>query len=676
MRFLDAPSVIGASVFRSHDAGAIALTVKAAPAPTVDIFTVRNSADFPLVSVKNNGTLGLNMGFDATGLGTAQVIGYITGLNGQTGDLLRFRDYTTATIAAVKADGSFLSNGYGHVFNLASGTDDGSGFLIKGFNGQIVRQLFDVQVNNGTSIFKVNQYGVDIWSGVYAFSNDYFAGATGAMAWIKGGNTAQGALRVSRDSTGTLTKAAIEVGKHDGSTFTQSASITTEGGFRGISGRFQLPDDATPVGDPTIFAKAYTGQFLRPLVDVDNEYGDELFTLLTTGASFFTNSLYIGWGAWASRGTVHAEGDTGTVSTFRAVRDPGSAANAHVADFGTVSAGEDTITSWITMEGDFAGKGMIAGRLDGAVGDMLANPAGDATSGATTQDSGTLTLRTKRWTGSASANEDVILQAKRRSAAAGDMYLSLNRDLSLGADFYVRNMVVGASSIFLGANTQLGNFSLTVGDIATDSQRQIDLERLRSTGAYRLRRYLYAGSGGVSGQANVLYKDGVELGRLQFGEAAISGGKNGFNVMGLGDIAIDSKSLGRGVQQSSWYAQITANSTAVTATTDVDGLAVTVTLLEGRRYRVSGVVNLRSTSANDRCGALIREGETTLYVSQVTVTAANTGFGCPLSVILTPSAGSHTYKIAIYRVAGSGNVSVMGAAIYPSYIMVEDIGAA
>jgi hypothetical protein len=44
------------------------------------------------------------------------------------------------------------------------------------------------------------------------------------------------------------------------------------------------------------------------------------------------------------------------------------------------------------------------------------------------------------------------------------------------------------------------------------------------------------------------------------------------------------------------------------------------------------------------------------------------------SVVLTPSAGSHTYKLSLARAAGTGSLTLGAGATFPAYIMVEGIG--
>lgn len=121
------------------------------------------------------------------------------------------------------------------------------------------------------------------------------------------------------------------------------------------------------------------------------------------------------------------------------------------------------------------------------------------------------------------------------------------------------------------------------------------------------------------------------------------------------------------------YAQITANQTSITTLTDVTGLASTVTVGSGRRIRISFYCHaLGSNVVTDAVTMSIMEGATQLQDGNFEIV---TGFGtaASMSVVLTPSAGSHTYKIQAVR-QGSGSVTVFAGSADPAYILVEDIG--
>jgi hypothetical protein len=112
-----------------------------------------------------------------------------------------------------------------------------------------------------------------------------------------------------------------------------------------------------------------------------------------------------------------------------------------------------------------------------------------------------------------------------------------------------------------------------------------------------------------------------------------------------------------------------------TALTDITALAVTVTVGTNRKIRVSAFVAASSSVANDSVGVQIREGGTSLQEAQFLVGLNTTvEVGQSISVPLTPTAGSHTYKVSMRRVVGTGNITFR-AVSFVCYLLVEDIGS-
>lgn len=117
--------------------------------------------------------------------------------------------------------------------------------------------------------------------------------------------------------------------------------------------------------------------------------------------------------------------------------------------------------------------------------------------------------------------------------------------------------------------------------------------------------------------------------------------------------------------------QATSQTAIGTTITDITGLAVTVTVAAGRRVRVSAVGQINHD--NTQVASLIlREGTTVLQTSQHSGAAGETRAHSP-SVILTPTAGSHTYKVSMQT--STGTAGLVASATQPAYILVEDIGA-
>lgn len=122
------------------------------------------------------------------------------------------------------------------------------------------------------------------------------------------------------------------------------------------------------------------------------------------------------------------------------------------------------------------------------------------------------------------------------------------------------------------------------------------------------------------------------------------------------------------------YTQVVATQGTFTAQTDITGLTVTVTIAAGRRIRISCQIGASSTVAADLAQVLVLEGATALqYAVWACTTAILTHTG-HVAVVLTPSAGAHTYKIAMARNNGTGLITMQAAPTEPAFILVEDCG--
>jgi hypothetical protein len=122
------------------------------------------------------------------------------------------------------------------------------------------------------------------------------------------------------------------------------------------------------------------------------------------------------------------------------------------------------------------------------------------------------------------------------------------------------------------------------------------------------------------------------------------------------------------------YAQTTSSQGPFASITDLTGLSVTVTVPANHRIRITGSVSMTSNTVGDAPSLLIREGSTQLMDCNIHTVVASQSDNIHCSVVLTPSAGSHTYKLSGQRVAGTGNVSTVQSSSRPAYILVEDLG--
>ncbi len=70
----------------------------------------------------------------------------------------------------------------------------------------------------------------------------------------------------------------------------------------------------------------------------------------------------------------------------------------------------------------------------------------------------------------------------------------------------------------------------------------------------------------------------------------------------------------------------------------------------------------------------IKEGNVILLENFITHDIANIGNSTTGFILLTPSVGTHTYKLSLQRGSGSGTVASAALNTYPAFIIAEDIG--
>lgn len=125
------------------------------------------------------------------------------------------------------------------------------------------------------------------------------------------------------------------------------------------------------------------------------------------------------------------------------------------------------------------------------------------------------------------------------------------------------------------------------------------------------------------------------------------------------------------------YAEITASISGVaTSTSDVDmtGVTVTVTVPAGGRdlFIISAGGNYQQSGGIDTIYGVIKikESTTVLNSTNVTPSAANLPYGWTVTHrVSAPSAGSHTYKIAVAQNSTGPTYTIGAAATNPTYIM-------
>ena len=123
------------------------------------------------------------------------------------------------------------------------------------------------------------------------------------------------------------------------------------------------------------------------------------------------------------------------------------------------------------------------------------------------------------------------------------------------------------------------------------------------------------------------------------------------------------------------YAQVIASQTGISAEVALTGLSVTVNVAENRRIKISAATLLRGSVDGDRFALRIKEGTTQLQGVEIKVNTVAYEPYQP-TVAITPSAGTHTYYLALGIIAGTGTIDSAASTAAPAFILVEDIGAA
>lgn len=122
------------------------------------------------------------------------------------------------------------------------------------------------------------------------------------------------------------------------------------------------------------------------------------------------------------------------------------------------------------------------------------------------------------------------------------------------------------------------------------------------------------------------------------------------------------------------FAEVTANQGSITTITDLTGLSVTVTVpSNGRRVKITGFCFLESSVANDYLSLVVRESTTELSSTRFAVPFSGQGQAYLVTHVLSPSAGSHTYKLSARRDTGTGTVTMTANSNRTAYILVEAI---
>jgi hypothetical protein len=122
------------------------------------------------------------------------------------------------------------------------------------------------------------------------------------------------------------------------------------------------------------------------------------------------------------------------------------------------------------------------------------------------------------------------------------------------------------------------------------------------------------------------------------------------------------------------YAEVTASQGSIgSPDTDITGLSGTVAVPAGRRLRIHASAHLTSSVAGDEVDLMILEGSTRLQERVTTIDTATRLESMYSVIVVSPTAGTHTYKVAARRSVGTGTITMSAAATYPAFILIEDI---
>ena len=97
---------------------------------------------------------------------------------------------------------------------------------------------------------------------------------------------------------------------------------------------------------------------------------------------------------------------------------------------------------------------------------------------------------------------------------------------------------------------------------------------------------------------------------------------------------------------------------------DLTGLSITFTADGTTKYRIRGSVNVYQNSTNNYAELVIKEGATLIGISNTPLTVGTQRATVTAESIITPSAGSHTYKLFLAFYVGVGETIPSGNTPY------------
>lgn len=186
----------------------------------------------------------------------------------------------------------------------------------------------------------------------------------------------------------------------------------------------------------------------------------------------------------------------------------------------------------------------------------------------------------------------------------------------------------------------------------------------------------YAKMQNVSATDRLLGRDTAGAGDVEELTLASSLSFTGSGGIRVASGGVGSTELAAGISRgalSSGYAEVTTSQTGITTLTDLTGLTVTVTVRAGSRIKITGYARIQKITTSDFCAVYIREGTTKLQAAASVPAIIEQEVMSPI-VVLTPTTGSHTYKLSLESPT-TGSADLLASTDAPAFILVEDIGA-
>lgn len=118
------------------------------------------------------------------------------------------------------------------------------------------------------------------------------------------------------------------------------------------------------------------------------------------------------------------------------------------------------------------------------------------------------------------------------------------------------------------------------------------------------------------------------------------------------------------------YAESTTPQTGIGAA-DLTGLTTTVTVSAGERIKITGYVPFDQSTGDNYAELSIMEGATVITQAMQAQRIAGHDNTVIAIAVITPTAGSHTYKLRMATFTGT--TSTLAAATRPCFILVERI---